>query len=77
MRTGNAVDATLIAAPSSTKNADGERHPQMKQTRKGSSWYFGMKVHIGRCASGLVHAVAGRAANVNDLNMAGRLLHGD
>ena len=78
IRTGTPVDATLIAAPSSTKNADGERDPQMKQTRKGNNWYFGMKAHIGVDAqSGLVHTVAGTAANVNDLNMAGQLLHGD
>ena len=78
MRTGTVVDATLISAPSSTKNADGERDPQMKQTRKGNNWYFGMKAHIGVDAhSGLVHTVAGTSANVNDLNMAGALLHGD
>jgi transposase, IS5 family len=78
MRTGTAVDATLLSAPSSTKNADGARDPEMKQTRKGNNWYFGMKAHIGVDAqSGLVHTVAGTAANVNDLTMAGALLHGD
>ena len=78
LRTGTVVDATLIAAPSSTKNADGQRDPEMKQTKKGNQWYFGMKAHIGMDAqSGLVHTVAGTAANVNDLNMAGSLLHGD
>ena len=78
MRTGTAVDATLISAPSSTKNAEGERDPEMKQTKKGNNWYFGMKAHIGVDArSGLVHTVAGTAANVNDLNMAGALVHGD
>lgn len=78
MRTGTAVDATLISAPSSTKNAGGERDPEMKQTRKGNNWYFGMKAHIGVDAhSGLVHTVRGTAANVNDLNMAGALLHGE
>jgi transposase, IS5 family len=78
LRTGTVVDATLIAAPSSTKNADGQRDPEMKQTKKGNNWYFGMKAHIGVDAqSGLVHTVAGTAANVNDLNMAGALLHGD
>ncbi|ABM95552.1 IS5 family transposase [Methylibium petroleiphilum] len=78
MRTGTAVDATLISAPSSTKNADGERDPEMKQTRKGNNWYFGMKAHIGVGAqSGLVHTVATTGANVNDLNVAGALLHGD
>ena len=78
LRTGTAVDATLISAPSSTKNADGERDPEMKQTRKGNNWYFGMKAHIGVDAdSGLVHTIVGTAANVNDLNVAGALLHGD
>jgi IS5 family transposase len=78
MRTGTAVDATLISAPSSTKNAEGERDPEMRQTKKGNNWYFGMKAHIGVDAhSGLVHTVAGTAANVNDLNMAGVLLHGE
>jgi transposase, IS5 family len=78
LRTGTVVDATLIAAPSSTKNAEGQRDPEMKQTKKGNQWYFGMKAHIGVDAqSGLVHTVAGTAANVNDLNMAGALLHGD
>lgn len=78
MRTGTVVDATLISAPSSTKNAEGERDPEMKQTKKGNNWYFGMKTHIGVDAqSGLVHTVAGTAANVNNLNMAGALLHGE
>jgi IS5 family transposase len=77
LRSGTAVDATLISAPSSTKNAEGERDPEMKQTRKGNNWYFGMKAHIGVDAhSGLVHTVACTPANVNDLNVAGRLLHG-
>jgi len=67
MKKGTVVDATLIAAPSSTKNASGERDPEMRQTKKGNQWYFGMKAHIGVDAhSGLVHSVAGTAANVND-----------
>ena len=78
MRTGTAVDATLISAPSSTKNAKGERDCEMKQTKKGNNWYFGMKAHIGvDVASGLVHSVACTAANVHDLTMAGALLHGE
>ena len=78
LRTGTAVDATLIAAPSSTKNADGKRDPEVRQAKKGNQWYFGMTAHIGVDAqSGLVHTVAGTAANVNDLNMAGALLHGE
>jgi IS5 family transposase len=78
LRSGTAVDATLIAAPSSTKNDSGERDPEMKPTRKGNQWYFGMKAHIGvDAASGLVHTVVGTSANVNDLNVAAALLHGD
>lgn len=77
LRTGTAVDATLISAPSSTKNADDERDPEMKQTRKGNNWYFEMKAHIGvDTSSGLVHTVVTTPANVNDLNVAGQLLHG-
>ena len=78
LRSGTAVDATLISAPSSTKNDSGERDPEMKATKKGNQWYFGMKAHIGVDAqSGLVHTVVGTSANVNDLNVAGALLHGD
>ena len=78
MKKGTVVDATLIAAPSSTKNADGERDPQMKQAKKGNQWYFGMKAHIGVDAdSGLVHSVVGTAASVNDVTQAGSLLHGE
>jgi IS5 family transposase len=77
LRSGTAVDATLIAAPSSTKNDSCERDPEMKQTKKGNQWYFGMKAHIGVDAdSGLVHSVVGTAANVNDVTEAGALLHG-
>ena len=77
LRSGTAVDATLIAAPSSTKNSSGQCDPEMKQTRKGKQWYFGMKAHIGVDAdSGLVHTVVGTAANVNDVTQAGALLHG-
>jgi len=77
LRNGTAVDATLIAAPSSTKNADAERDPEMKQTKKGNNYYFGMKAHIGVDAqSGLVHTVSTTSANVHDLHMAGALLHG-
>ncbi|WP_198973202.1 transposase, partial [Xylophilus sp. ASV27] len=70
--------ATLISAPSSTKNASGERDPQMKQSKKGKQWYFGMKAHIGVDAdSGLVHTVRGTAGNVNDVIEANTLLHGE
>jgi IS5 family transposase len=78
LKTGTVVDATIIAAPSSTKNKDGERDPEMHQTRKGKQWHFGMKAHIGvDAASGLVHTVIGTAANVNDVTQAGALLHGE
>ncbi|HMN22735.1 MAG TPA: IS5 family transposase [Ottowia sp.] len=77
LRVGTVVDATLIAAPSSTKNASGQRDPQMKQSRKGKQWYFGMKAHIGVDAdSGLVHTVRGTAGSVNDVVEANTLLHG-
>jgi IS5 family transposase len=78
LKAGTVVDATLIAAPSSTKNQSGERDPEMHQTKKGNQWYFGMKAHIGVDAeSGLVHTVRGTAANVNDVVEANSLLHGD
>ena len=78
LKAGTVVDATLIAAPSSTKNAAGERDPEMHQTKKGNQWYFGMKAHIGVDAdSGLVHTVRGTAANVNDVVEGNSLLHGD
>ena len=77
LKTGTVVDATLIAAPSSTKNKTGQRDPEMHQTRKGSQWHFGMKAHIGVDAdSGLVHTVIGTAANVHDVTQAHALLHG-
>jgi IS5 family transposase len=75
---GTIVDATIIDAPSSTKNEKKERDPEMHQTKKGKQWYFGMKVHVGTDAdSGLVHTVKGTAANVADVNVLGELLHGD
>ena len=77
LKTGTVVDATLIAAPSSTKNKTGERDPEMHQTKKGNQWHFGMKAHIGVDAdSGLVHTVIGTAANVHDVTQAHALLHG-
>ena len=77
LKTGTVVDATLIAAPSSTKNKTGERDPEMHQTKKGNQWYFGMKAHIGvDVHSGLVHTVRGTAANVNDVVEGNSLLHG-
>jgi IS5 family transposase len=77
LKAGTVVDATLIAAPSSTKNKDGQRDPEMHQSKKGNQWFFGMKAHIGVDAeSGLVHTVRGTAGNVNDVVEANRLLHG-
>src|SRR5206468_9844723 len=76
--TGTIVDATIIHAPSSTKNEKKERDPEMHQTKKGNQWYFGMKVHTGTDAdSGLVHTVCGTSANVADVTMVGELLHAD
>ena len=72
------VDATLIGAPSSTKNADKKRDPEMHQTRKGQQWYFGMKMHIGvDSQSGLVHSAVVTAANVHDKHPLPDLLHGN
>ena len=77
LKTGTVVDATLIAAPNSTKNSTGKRDPEMHQTKKGNQWHFGMKAHIGVDAdSGLVHTVIGTAANVHDVTQANALLHG-
>jgi transposase, IS5 family len=78
LKAGTVVDATLISAPSSTKNESGERDPEMHQTKKGNQWYFGMKAHVGTDAeSGLVHTVIGTAANVNDVTQGHDLLHGE
>ena len=78
LREGTIVDATIISAPSSTKNESGERDPEMHQTRKGQQWYFGMKLHIGVDeALGLIHSVETTPANAHDLNHAGALLHGE
>jgi IS5 family transposase len=75
---GTIVDATLIAASSSTKNLDNERDPEMHQTKKGTQWYFGMKAHIGTDShSKMIHSVVATAANVHDSQVLGELLHGD
>ncbi|MCV2371425.1 IS5 family transposase, partial [Roseateles oligotrophus] len=77
LKAGTAVDATIIAAPCSTKNADKKRDPEMHSTQKGNQWHFGMKAHIGVDAeSGLVHTVRGTAAHVNDVTQGNSLLHG-
>jgi IS5 family transposase len=76
--TGTIVDATIIHAPSSTKNASGGRDPEMHQTRKGNQWFFGMKAHIGVDSKhGIVHSVCSSAASVADKHMLPDLLHGD
>lgn len=78
MREGTVVDATLIAAPPSTKNRAKARDPEMHQVKKGNQWYFGMKAHIGvDAASGLVHSLTGTAANQADITQTHHLLHGD
>ena len=77
VRKGTIVDASIVDAPSSTKNAAGGRDPEMHQTKKGNQWYFGMKAHIGVDAeSGLAHSLATTAANVSDVATAHAVLHG-
>jgi IS5 family transposase len=77
MKAGTIVDATIIAAPSSTKNKSGERDPEMHQVKKGNQWHFGLRAHIGVDAqSGIVHSMVATAANVSDVTQAGALLHG-
>jgi len=74
---GTIVDATIISAPSSTKNRTQERDPEMHQTKKGNQWYFGMKAHVGvDSQSKLIHSVAATAANVHDSQVLPNLLHG-
>lgn len=78
MHGGSIVDATIISAPSSTKNKDGERDPEMHQTKKGNQWYHGMKAHIGVDAgTGFVHTVTATAANVHDIEEASKLFRED
>ncbi|MBR2513261.1 MAG: IS5 family transposase, partial [Halomonas sp.] len=78
LREGSIVDATIISAPSSTKNKKGERDPEMHQTKKGGSWHFGMKMHIGVDDKlGLIHGIETTAANVHDIVPADQLLHGE
>ena len=77
LQEGTIMDASIIEAPSSTKNRAGARDPEMHQVKKGNRWHFGMKVHIGVDAeTGVVHSVATTPANVNDVTEAHRLLHG-
>jgi transposase, IS5 family len=78
LKEGTIVDATIITAPSSTKNATGARDPEMHQTKKGNAWHFGMKAHIGvDAASGLVHSLVATPANISDVTKAHELLHGE
>jgi IS5 family transposase len=78
LKTGTVVDATLIAAPTSTKNKDKARDPEMHSSQKGNQWHFGMKAHIGADAeSGLVHTVRGTSGNVHDVVEGSSLLHGE
>jgi len=76
LKAGTIVDATILHAPSSTKNATGTRDPEMKQTRKGKQWYFGMKVHVGTDTRGLVHSVTTTDAAQADITQLAALLHG-
>lgn len=78
LKEGTIVDATIIAAPSSTKNSDNARDPEMHQAKKGNQWHFGMKMHIGVDETfGLIHSVATTPANVSDITVADQLLHGE
>jgi IS5 family transposase len=78
VNTGTIVDATIIGAPSSTKNADKARDPDMHQTRKGNQWYFGMKLHIGvDSQTGLTHSAVVTAANIHDKHPRPDLLYGN
>ncbi len=77
LREGRMVDASMIAAPSSTKNTDNKRDPEMHQTKKGNQWHFGMKVHIGvDDEMGLIHRLETTAANTHDREVSHKLLHG-
>jgi IS5 family transposase len=77
LKSGTIVDATIISAPSSTKNASQTRDPEMKQTRKGNQWYFGMKLHIGADPKGRVHSVVATNAATADITQLRGLLHGE
>lgn len=76
LKSGTIVDATIIAAPPSTKNAAGQRDPEMHQTKKGKDWHFGMKAHVGTDTRGIVHSLTTTAANVHDSTQMSKLLHG-
>ena len=78
LKEGTIVDATIISAPTSTKNKSGKRDPEMKQTKKGNEWHFGMNMHIGvDDATGCIHSVDTTSANKHDITSADKLLHGE
>jgi IS5 family transposase len=77
LKSGTIVDATIIAAPPSTKNAEGARDPEMHQARKGREWHFGMKAHVGTDRRGIVHSLSTTSANEADITQMHKLLHGD
>jgi IS5 family transposase len=78
LREGTIVDATIISAPTSTKNEDGQRDPEMHQTKKGNEWHFGMKMHIGvDDTNGTIHSIETTPANEHDITQMHQLLHGD
>ena len=76
LKSGTIVDATIIEAPTSTKNVEGARDPEMHQTKKGGGWHFGMKAHVGTDKRGIVHSLTATAANVHDITEMPKLLHG-
>jgi IS5 family transposase len=77
LKQGTLVDATIISAPSSTKNRSGTRDPEMRQTKKGKDWHFGMKAHIGSDPQGLVHTLVTTDAAQADINLLPDLIHGE
>lgn len=77
LKSGTIVDATIISAPSSTKNAKGTRDPEMKQGRKGKTWHFGMKLHVGTDPRGIVHSVTATHAGAADITQLPNLVHGE
>lgn len=77
LKSGTIVDATIIAAPASTKNAEKARDPEMHQTRKGKEWHFGMKAHVGTDKRGIVHSLVTTPANAADIKELPQLLHGE
>lgn len=77
LREGTIADATIVTAPRSTKNAAGQRDPEMSSTRKGTDWYFGMKLHVGTDPKGIAHSAVVTTARVHDSQVMDELLHGD